>query len=207
MTTPPTLTEQLRLAVAAVPAYSLAKRAGVPLSTITRFVKGQRSITLDAADRLAAVLGLVLAQTVADVPRSGKRGRPSKKDAAMVAANSPNLTETAQALALAAHTDYFHLRRGVFGLPDLGKVCLFNNNPYADDPGRRDRETGRLRSVLRKEGWKEEAYATYPGEGEDDAGYTYAMLLTPPARLRTTDTVLATETARTILHELFAASL
>lgn len=43
--------------------YALAKESGVSESQISRFMSGERSLSLDAADKLAAVLGLSLSRT------------------------------------------------------------------------------------------------------------------------------------------------
>jgi transcriptional regulator with XRE-family HTH domain len=59
---PQSLFEQLReLIEAAGPSvYELARDAGVDRSVLSRFLAGQRTITLETADRLAAVLKLRL---------------------------------------------------------------------------------------------------------------------------------------------------
>jgi plasmid maintenance system antidote protein VapI len=58
-----TLTDQLRQAMADHSAYRLAKDSGVNVAAILRFKSGERGLTLDSADRLAAVLGLKLTST------------------------------------------------------------------------------------------------------------------------------------------------
>jgi transcriptional regulator with XRE-family HTH domain len=59
---PTSLSEQLReLIEAAGPSvYELARDAGVDRSVLSRFLAGKRTITLETADRLAAVLKLRL---------------------------------------------------------------------------------------------------------------------------------------------------
>jgi transcriptional regulator with XRE-family HTH domain len=59
---PASLSDQLReLITAAGPsAYELARDAGVDRSVLSRFLAGKRTITLETADRLAAVLKLRL---------------------------------------------------------------------------------------------------------------------------------------------------
>jgi plasmid maintenance system antidote protein VapI len=53
------LSEQLRRIIAAEPScYDLASRVGVSRSILTRFLKGERGLTTDTIDRLAAVLRL-----------------------------------------------------------------------------------------------------------------------------------------------------
>ena len=87
-----------------------------------------------------------------------------------------NWKTLASALAIDAYENHFSSRRGVWFLEDVGVLCLFNNNPYAADPGMRDKETAKFRAAMEGAGIEELAYATYPREGED-AGYTYAMIL------------------------------
>jgi transcriptional regulator with XRE-family HTH domain len=59
---PATLSEQLRelIGAAGPSAYELARDAGVDRSVLSRFLTGKRTITLETADRLAAVLKLRL---------------------------------------------------------------------------------------------------------------------------------------------------
>ena len=56
------LSEQLRerIAAAGSSVYELARDAGVDRSILSRFLAGKRTITLETADRLAAVLKLRL---------------------------------------------------------------------------------------------------------------------------------------------------
>jgi hypothetical protein len=81
----------------------------------------------------------------------------------------------ARDLAKLAFEKWFHSRRGVW-YEDDEVLCVYNNNPYANDSKLRDKETAKFRGWLKQNGIKERAYATYPETGED-AGYTYAMLL------------------------------
>ncbi len=55
--------EQLRAAVAEskLSAYALAKESGVSAAVLSRFLSGERDITLGTAAKLAHVLGLKLA--------------------------------------------------------------------------------------------------------------------------------------------------
>ena len=59
---PTSLSDQLRERIAAADpsAYELARDAGVDRSVLSRFLAGKRTITLETADRLAAVLKLRL---------------------------------------------------------------------------------------------------------------------------------------------------
>ena len=53
-----TISEQLRKAIerSGLSSYRLAHLANVPESTLSRFLKRERSLTLDTVDRLCAVL-------------------------------------------------------------------------------------------------------------------------------------------------------
>ncbi|HEY1068800.1 MAG TPA: hypothetical protein VGE52_21950 [Pirellulales bacterium] len=84
--------------------------------------------------------------------------------------------KAAKRLAKQAHNKEFATRVGVWQI-DEHRLCVFNNNPWADDAGRRDRETAAFRDWLNSAGITELGYATYPPAGDPDAGYTYAMLL------------------------------
>ena len=59
---PASLSDQLRelIAGAGPSVYELARDAGVDRSVLSRFLAGKRTITLETADRLAAVLKLRL---------------------------------------------------------------------------------------------------------------------------------------------------
>lgn len=56
-----TLTEQLRSYVNAAPSKRrLALESGVPESSLSRFRRGERSLSIESADRLVSTLGLDL---------------------------------------------------------------------------------------------------------------------------------------------------
>jgi len=59
---PATISGQLRQAIeeSGLSAYRLAADSGVNVAAVLRFKSGVRSLTLESADRLAAVLGLEL---------------------------------------------------------------------------------------------------------------------------------------------------
>ena len=59
---PESLSDQLRelIAAAGPSVYELARDAGVDRSVLSRFLAGKRTITLETADRLAAVLKIRL---------------------------------------------------------------------------------------------------------------------------------------------------
>jgi hypothetical protein len=56
------LTRQLQAAIAATgqSIYAIAQASGVAAPVLQRFVKGERGITLETADKIAAYLGLAL---------------------------------------------------------------------------------------------------------------------------------------------------
>ena len=66
----PTLTDVLRTAIeqSGVTRYRIAKETEIPESHLGRFVRGEMSVRLDKADRLAAYLGLRLAPDPDAVP-------------------------------------------------------------------------------------------------------------------------------------------
>lgn len=53
--------------------YALCKIAGVEPASVSRFVRGSRSLRLDKADRIAAVLGLRLVSKKRKESPRGKR--------------------------------------------------------------------------------------------------------------------------------------
>jgi transcriptional regulator with XRE-family HTH domain len=68
-----TLSEQLRMAIDAsgVSRYRISKATGVSQSTLSKFVLGQRGISVEAMDAVASFLGLVL--QVSRKPRTPKQ--------------------------------------------------------------------------------------------------------------------------------------
>src|SRR5262245_27441964 len=84
----------------------------------------------------------------------------------------------AEVFARDAGENCFGSRRGVWELTDVpGVVVLYNNNPYAAGKWLREDETQRIRERLVALGCEVLAYAEYPPPGEEDAGYTYAMIV------------------------------
>jgi len=131
---------------------------------------------LASLDKLAEVLGLEFTMGVQKLPRRSPMGRKPRKEGKMHGTPG-DLQRLAKALAKDAHTNYFSSRRGVWFVEDSDVLCLYNNNPYADYPTLRDDELTEFRRRMKEEGLKELAYATYPPEGEEAAGYTYALLI------------------------------
>ena len=68
--TQPTLTDVLRAAIeqSSLTRYRIAKETGIAESNLRRFFRGEMSIRLDKADRLAAFLGLQLVPDPEAVP-------------------------------------------------------------------------------------------------------------------------------------------
>jgi hypothetical protein len=95
----------------------------------------------------------------------------------MILLKKSALPDMARVLAHDAHEYHFRTRRGIWYLEDAGCLCVFNNNPYANYPKLRDRETRDFGEAMKKAGIKVLAYATYPLKCQNNAGYTYAMLL------------------------------
>lgn len=79
-----------------------------------------------------------------------------------------------------AHDEDFETRSGFRVLAQaLGRdsLCVvYNNNPYAGMPTRRDKELEEYRVWLADMGVDELAYAEHPDRGRDE-GYSYALLL------------------------------
>jgi transcriptional regulator with XRE-family HTH domain len=181
----PTFSEQLRQAVrgCGTTCYALAKQLGIAESTLSRFLSGERGLTLDLLDKLADVLGLKFMVAVQTVNRPSKRGPKHQgakqmKDMALISARISKALwhDLARFWAEEAGENHFPSRRGVWFLDKLGVLCVYNNHPYAAYPTLRDQETEEFRAWLKQKRIKELGYATYPESGQD-AGYTYAMLL------------------------------
>jgi len=107
----------------------------------------------------------------------------------------------AQGFAEEAYENHFHTRRGTWTLlgPRTGKVgedhddggqveavCYYDNNPYPGDLAgcnpralrpTRDAMLAELRVWMVAEGIPELGFGSYPPPGEEDAGYTIAIIL------------------------------
>jgi hypothetical protein len=82
------------------------------------------------------------------------------------------------ALLLAQNSDEaLGHRWAVWYCEDGDIVIIQNSHPYRASSLARDEETARFRQRLADAGVGELAYATYPPPGEEDAGYSYGMLL------------------------------
>jgi len=76
-----TITDVLKATVeqSGLTLYRIGRGAGVPESSLLRFMRGETSLRLDKADRLAAYLGLHLVpdpDAVPPEPTPGNRARP-----------------------------------------------------------------------------------------------------------------------------------
>jgi plasmid maintenance system antidote protein VapI len=71
---PQTLSETLRQAIVAskMPLLSLQQATGVQRASIKRFIRHERSIRLDKADKLAAYFGLALQPIKAKAKQKGR---------------------------------------------------------------------------------------------------------------------------------------
>lgn len=69
----PTMTESLRQAIAesGLTNLALSRESGVPRPSIIRFARGDRTLRLDIADKLATYFGLVLFP--ANAPRNKEK--------------------------------------------------------------------------------------------------------------------------------------
>lgn len=86
-----------------------------------------------------------------------------------------NLKKYANQLAEEAHRDHFPSRRGIFSSKTPGYFTLYDNNPY-NDATRRPREHAVIKEVLANRGVEVLAEGAYPAKGEQDAGYTVAIV-------------------------------
>jgi transcriptional regulator with XRE-family HTH domain len=172
------ISDQLREAIRAcgTTRYALARQLGISQSTLSRFVSGERGLTLDVVDKLADVLGLQIVVTVGRAERPRRRGPKPRREKTVDTQTKAEWDKRARYLAQHANEIHFSSRRGIWRLDDVNKLCIFNNNPYEGLPELRDQETAVFRRWLATNGIKVLAYAMYPETGED-AGYTYAMIL------------------------------
>jgi transcriptional regulator with XRE-family HTH domain len=155
--------------------YALARQVGVSESALSRFMAGKQGLTLATLDKLADVLGIEIVVKVQKVPRPAPKGR--KKRSPKVLMTKKSWAEFAFKCAFDAHENHFPSRRGVWFIEDLDVLVLYNNNPYEKYPTRRDEELAEFRRRMKAEGIKELAFATYPPEGKEQAGYTYALVI------------------------------
>jgi hypothetical protein len=77
-------------------------------------------------------------------------------------------------IAKEMHEEHFDSRRGVGVVDGESLLYFYDNNPYADDAGRRDREHAEMHAALARVGAELLATGSYPPEGAEQAGYTVA---------------------------------
>lgn len=110
---------------------------------------------------------------------AGRRNalQPHEQEAALTMATD---------LAREMHEENFQSRRGI-GAVKLGRKSgfyIYDNNPYGDDPARpfdapgtrRSREHAALVEFMASRGCKLAGQASYPPPGDDEAGYTVALV-------------------------------
>ena len=90
--------------------------------------------------------------------------------------------EMAAYYAQTACEKHFERRSGLIILDDVESdgrlvVALFDNNPYSADPLERPRQIDDFRDRLPGITAEELAFASFPPEGEQDAGYSIAMII------------------------------
>lgn len=171
------LSDQLREAIitCGTTRYALAQQLHISESALSRFVGGERGLTLEVIDKLADVLGLQLISTVQKTRRPLPRGRRPNEESMKTTTISLEGKAQAQFFAKEAYENYSERRRGLWYVDaDMGVICFYDNYPLSD--GRRDLIIAKLRAYLRRQGLMEMSHATYPLSGRD-AGNTYAMLI------------------------------
>jgi hypothetical protein len=91
----------------------------------------------------------------------------------------------AELAARYAGEEEFHSRRGCYplecneqdGYDDGTVLCIYDNNPYSAGPQYREEQLCRFRQRLDQRGYKEVGFGIWPPEGEESAGYTFALLI------------------------------
>lgn len=188
------LSEQVREIVnrSSASRYAVARKIGVSEALLSRFLSGERGVSLATLDKLADVFGIVAIEgTLQTLPRPTKRGRKPKEVVMTTAVSKKRVgkeywAQVAFSQAKINHDANFSSRRGIYEIVETptksGSVlCIYNNNPYTDlkdgQSPKRDLETSRLREFLKQQGIKELAYETYPPRESEESGYTFAMIL------------------------------
>jgi hypothetical protein len=115
----------------------------------------------------------------------------------------------AEVCARFAHEEEFDTPSGCFRLdcakleldPDDGVlVCVYDNYPFKAGSQFRERQLCRFRQRLDQRGYRELAFAGYPPEGQEQAGYTFAMIIDDgtPEMLEEVAAIYQEETRRTV---------
>lgn len=78
------ITEAIRLAIkeTGLPAYKIAEQAGVSSTTVSRFLRGERDMTLSVVDKLAPVLRLKVTWNPTKPAKGRQAGKGSRKKTA-----------------------------------------------------------------------------------------------------------------------------
>ncbi len=195
-----TLSEQVRALVDKSPmsTYAIAKEAGIDKSTMSRFMNGG-SLSLEKFDRLAQVLGIQIASSVAAV-RKLPMGRPSKRRENRKSEPTVlSAKKVCEACAKRAHEQNLESRRGIYAIGDEGPLVFYNNNPYQSVPKAREKEIARIKKRLRDIGIPTLAQASYGDKlhGTKEL-YTVALLFDcDEARKVEVQNVILEETAKT----------
>ena len=82
-----------------------------------------------------------------------------------------NYYELACELAIDAVENHIESRRGIWHLEREDLLCIYDNNPYEDDPDARPRQNFRIARRLRELG------ISILGHGHDDDHYSTTILL------------------------------
>jgi transcriptional regulator with XRE-family HTH domain len=184
MTAMATITEQIRRIITESKAsrYAIAKAIGVSETLLSRFLTGERGLSLTTLDALADLFGMEIDVGVQKKLPNVKRGKKpvKKKNYSMLKTATTDWQDLADRCAEDAYKNNFSSRRGTYVINDVSTksgqaICFYNNNPYQQRDVRGG-ETERFRQALKKTGIKELSYGDFPRVGEEDAGYTYAML-------------------------------
>jgi hypothetical protein len=154
-------------------------------------MSGERGLNLSSLDKLAIALGLEIVVSVQNVPRPSPKGRRPNEEKQLNATATKKISMAvywngvASGLAKDASEKHFESRRGVWyikphRMPDgrqaQGVTCLYDTCRYRNS-SKRAEETLEFRRRTKAAGLKELGYATYPPEGEANAGYTYALVI------------------------------
>lgn len=82
-----------------------------------------------------------------------------------------NYYDLACELAIDAVENHIESRRGIWHLEREDLLCIYDNNPYEDDPDARPRQNFRIARRLREEG------IAILGHGHDEDHYSTTILL------------------------------
>ncbi|XXT18804.1 hypothetical protein WME94_52115 [Sorangium sp. So ce429] len=116
----------------------------------------------------------------------------------------------AREIARDAHDNSFHSRRGSGKWFVAGQVIgfyIYDNNPWEHDKTLRDRHYAELIATMEARGCRLAGRASYPDAGQEDAGYTLALIFVSSARDRVkADHDAARQTIKRLLVRDMAAA-